>query len=245
MHSTRFLRAASTADALGIARDPLLRWMLLVPLIAAAAFRWLLPGPVQTVGARIGVDLFQYYPQLAGYILLTLPPTICGTLVGFLLLDQRDEQTLRALRVTPLPLGLYLAYRLAAPMLLGMLLSMVALWVLGSAQLSPGELLASTLAAAPLAPLTALFLGALAANKVQGFALQKLIGVPLILPALALFLPAPWGSVAAIVPTSWPAQLFWQLLQGRGIDWGTLLVGLVYQGLLIALLLRRLARQAS
>ena len=86
---------------------------------------------------------------------------------------------------------------------------------------------------------------ALAANKVQGFALQKLIGVPLVLPALALFLPEPWGSVAAIVPTSWPAQLFWQLQQGRGIDWGTLLVGLLYQALLIALLLRRLARQAS
>lgn len=244
MYSTRFLRAAGTADVLGIARDPLLRWMLLVPLIAAAAFRWLLPAPVQAIGARIGVDLLHYYPQLAGYILLTLPPTICGTLVGFLLLDQRDEQTLRALRVTPLPLVAYLAYRLAAPMLLGMLLSMVALWLQGGVQLRLIELLAATLAAAPLAPLTALFLGALAANKVQGFALQKLIGVPLVLPALALFLPEPWGSVAAIVPTSWPAQLFWHLQQGRGIDWGTLLIGLVYQGLLIALLLRRLARQA-
>ena len=40
-----------------------------------------------------------------------------GTVVGFLLLDQRDDQTMTALLVTPLSLGDYLRYRMTLPML--------------------------------------------------------------------------------------------------------------------------------
>ena len=44
---------------------------------------------------------------MGGYLMTA--PGIVGMVVGFLLLDERDERTLSALRVTPLSMRRYLA----------------------------------------------------------------------------------------------------------------------------------------
>jgi len=233
------IRALGAADAVSVRRDSLLRGMVVVPLALAAAVRWVAPAAAARMGALLGIDLAAVYPPLFGYILLLLPAAICGMVVGFLLLDQRDEQTLRALQVTPLPLWGYVAYRLAAPMLLSVAMTIVALPLSGVVALGPAALLAVALAAAPIAPAVALFLAAFAANKVQGFALQKVMGVFLVVPALAPFLPMPWPVVAACLPTFWPAALLWQTSAGGATPWGLFALGLLYQAVLLALLLRR------
>lgn len=240
MLDLKTLRALGAVDAASVARDGLLRWLLPLPLLLAAALRWLLPPVLARLAALVGIDLARYYAPLMGYVLLAIAPTICGMLVGFLLLDQRDDRTLLAMRVTPLPLAGYLAYRLALPMLLSLLLTLVALPLSGLARLGAGGLLLAALAAAPLAPLNALFLGALAANKVQGVALQKALGVVMLAPALGALAPQPWGLLAALAPTYWPAALLWGLQAGLPLAWLLLPAGLLYQGLLAALLLRRL-----
>jgi fluoroquinolone transport system permease protein len=43
--------------------------------------------------------------------LVVVMPALVGMVIGFLLLDQRDDQTLAALQVTPLTLNGYLIYR--------------------------------------------------------------------------------------------------------------------------------------
>ena len=240
LHTLRIMRSLGIADGKGISRDPLLRVMLLVPLGMAAAVRWVLPSAVRAASIPLGFDLMPIALMLASYVLLILPPMLCGMLIGFLLLDQRDEQTWLALRVTPLPLAGYLMYRLATPFVLGMLSSAVALAIAGLITAPPLAMLAVTLTAAPIAPLTALFLAVFAANKVQGLALQKLLSVPLLLPVLGALLPTPWDLAAIIAPTLWPARILWQLQAGGTLDAGALLLALGYQGVLIVLLLRRL-----
>jgi fluoroquinolone transport system permease protein len=242
MVNFKTLRALSTLDAISVGRDSLLRGMVLVPLGLAVAARWLLPPAIAALAGRLPFDLAALYPHLMSYVLLLLPPAICGMVVGFILLDQRDDHTLTALRVTPLPLTGYLIYRLAAPMLLGLGMTLIALPLAGLLPLGPLELLGLALAAAPLAPLTALFLAAFAANKVQGFALQKALGLFLIAPFLGAVLPPPWQVVLWLVPTYWPAALL-GAIPGDGVLLGSLLVGgLVYQGVLLGGLVRRFTR---
>jgi len=108
--------------------------------------------------------------------------------------------------------------------------------------LSPIELLLVALAAAPLAPLAALFLGAYAANKVQGFAIQKAMGVFLLAPFIGALLPMPWQLLTGLVPTYWPAALLWALDAGAAHAWALLPIGLLYQGALLLGLLRRFIR---
>ena len=242
MISLKTLRTLSTMDALSVSRDTLLRGMVIVPLILAIATRWLFPPAIERAGALLPFDVQSIYPQFTSYVLLLLAPTICGMVVGFALLDQRDDHTLTALQVTPLPLGVYLTYRLATPILLSCAMTLVALPLSGQANLNILELLLVSLAAAPLAPIVALFLGAYAANKVQGFALQKALSILLIAPFIGTFLPMPWKLLIGLVPTYWPAAFLWALQDGTSQAWFLLPVGLLYQIVLLMGLLRRFNR---
>lgn len=245
MSGLRALRALGAIDRLSVRRDPLLRWMVLLPPGLALTVRWVFPTLLDRAEAAFAVELDPLYPAIAGYVLLILVPNLAGMVVGFLLLDQRDDDTLTALRVTPLPVGAYLAYRLALPVLLSAALTLALFPLAGLAGPGPLALLGAALGAAPFAPLFALFLAAFAANKVQGFALTKAAGALLGAPIAAYFMEPAWRWMLAPVPTFWPAMGYWALSEGRAAGWGFLLAGFVYQLALAALLLRRFRRVTS
>jgi fluoroquinolone transport system permease protein len=240
----RAARALGPVDLLSVRRDPLLRWVALMPLLFALPARFVLPGVAARAGDLLGLDLLPHYPPVMGCALVLFTPAMVGMVVGFLLLDQRDDGTLAALRVTPLPLGAYVAYRLAAPVVVSTALTVAAFPIAGLAALGPAPLLLAALAAAPLAPLYALALAAFAQNKVQGFALVKLLSVLPLAPLVAYAADGPWTLPLALAPTYWPAQVYWRL--GAGEGGGALLylaAGVAYAAVLAALLLRRTARR--
>jgi len=244
MQVFQLIRGLGPIDARNVGRDPMLRAMIGLPIVIALAMRLALPAVLAQLGALLRLDLQPFYPLLAGYTLLVIGPMVCGLVVGFLLLDQRDDGTLAALRVTPLPPNSYLAYRLAAPMLLSLPMTLLAFPIAGLTQIDMPSLFLAALAAAPLAPLAALGLATLATNKVQGFALMKASNVVLIAPLVAAFVPAMWRPAFGLAPTYWPAQLIWGLQAGETSAWWYALAGLAYHALLLALLLRRFNRQS-
>lgn len=232
------LRALGPIDVKSIWRDPLLRWFILVPLLMGAGVRFLLPLLVQPARQLFDFDLAAYYPLWMSMIAL-VAPMLVGAVIGFLLLDSRDDGTLEALRVTPLSLGGYLLYRCAVPVGLGVLATLVVIPLSGLAPLPFGGLVLVALAAAPFGPLTALYLAAFAENKVQGLALLKVFGVILLPPLAAYFVPPGWQVLFGLAPTFWPMKVYWLLSAGAGGAIWPALAGIVYQGLLIAWLLRR------
>ena len=169
-------------------------------------------------------------------------PAITGGVVGFLLLDQRDDRTLTALRVTPLTLDGCLIYRTTVPTLVSAVLVVLFVPVAGVVPLEIGDVLLIALLAAPQAPLYALFLDAFAANKVQGFALGKAMGVMMWPPMFAYFAPAEWQWAFGLVPTYWPVKIFWMVDAGDAGVWLVAVIGIAYQALVLALLLRRFNR---
>jgi fluoroquinolone transport system permease protein len=104
------------------------------------------------------------------------------------------------------------------------------------------EIALLALSASPLAPLVSLLLVAYARNKVEGFAIQKGLGIFFLAPFLAPLVPAPWDRLIGLVPTYWPASLLWAVQGGGSGAWALLPIGLAYQSLLILLLLRRFSR---
>jgi fluoroquinolone transport system permease protein len=178
------------------------------------------------------------------YVLLLLVPNLVGFVTGFLLLDQRDDRTLYALQVTPLSLNGYLVYRLAMPVLLSFLLTLIVLPVSGLVPFNWPLLLIAAISAAPMAPIFALTLAAVSQNKVQGFALMKMSGIVLLPPLAAYFIEADWQLLLGLVPTYWPAKTLWVGLEwvngsGSGSLWLYFLIGLVYQLFFLLLLARR------
>lgn len=237
-------RVLAGIDALQVRRDPLLRWMLAVPLGLALAMRLGVPAAVQRLRSAVDIPFETWYAPVLGVALLLVVPMLVGMVVGFLLLEQREDGTLAALRVTPVPLRTYVAYRLTAPVLLSVLATLVALPLAGFDAPSPPGLLLVTVAAAPLAPLYALALAAFAANRVQGIALIKAAGGFSMVPLFALFVTGPIDALFALVPTWWMARLYWSLTGAvPGPTWFYALGGALYSAALLMLLARRLERR--
>ena len=241
MRALGVLRALGPIDAANVRRDALLRWMFLMPLLLGLLFRWGVPPIEGWLREGFQLDLAPYYPLIASFLVLTTP-MMYGVVVGFLFLDQKDDQTMTALQVTPLTARGYLVYRIGIPLLLTVVMTPVVLELSGLARVDTGQQLAAGVAAAPLAPAFALFLAAFARNKVQGFALMKAAGALNWPPLVAWFVESNWQLAFGLCPTYWPAKLYWELEAGSSNAWIYLLIGVLYLACLIALLNRRFQR---
>lgn len=237
MKTLELLRSLGLNDLRLARRDSLLRWMLFVPFLYAILVMTLLPYLAQRL--QDVIDLRVYDPLILGFLFLSATPVLYGMVGGFLLLDERDDHTLMALRVSPVPVRDLLLFRMMLPAVVSAIVCIALIGILAEFPVHWGALiLASTLSALEV-PLVAFFLASSAENKVQGFALLKIMSVFLWGPVIAAILGFPLGWVFAILPNFWP--LFTLL-------WGTeslphalmcFMVGLIYHALLYAIMIRR------
>lgn len=242
MRAVQVLRALGPVDARSIRRDSLLAWMTAVPLLLGVLVRWLLPRMDALLAARFGFDLVPYHHLVASYFFILLVPMTVGLVVGFLLLDERDDDTLSALLVTPLTPTAYLLYRLGLPVLVGTAMTAAAIAIAGLVTVGWLPLVLVLLLSAVETPVMSLFLAAFAENKVQGFALVKGLGAVLLAPVVAWFVPMPWQLLAGIVPSYWPLRAYWSAASPGPDFWLFLAAGFATHGLLLAWLLRRFQR---
>lgn len=201
------------ADARVLWRDPLLGWVLLLPLGIALLLHILVPMVGDALAAASGFDLARYHPLIMGGYLMTAPG-IVGMVTGFLLLDERDARTLTAIRVTPLSLRRYVAYRIALPLIVGTLATLASYPIVGICPLPFTSLVLLAMVAGLWAPLLALVLATAAPNKVAGFAVMKALNAVNLLPIAAFFLPVPVQWVAGILPAYWPMRALWSAAAG-------------------------------
>jgi fluoroquinolone transport system permease protein len=202
------LGALAYADTRVVWRDPLLKWVLFLPVGLALLLRVLIPRADAALLASTGFEGEPYYPLVMGGYLMTAPG-IVGMVVGFLLLDEQDARTLTALRVTPLSMRRYLAYRVTVPLLVATASTLAGYQLIGVTPLPLVSLVAISVVGALSAPLLALVLASAAPNKVAGFALVKVLNGVNLLPVAAYFLPRPLQYAAGIIPAYWPMRAFW------------------------------------
>jgi fluoroquinolone transport system permease protein len=235
-------RSLGAIDLRNVARDSMLRWVVILTPAFGLFFRFAVPPIAVALEERLSFDLTAYYPLLMSFLPLIVAGMI-GTVVGFLLLDQRDDQTMSALLVTPLSLGDYLRYRMSVLLVLCVVLSWITVPLAGLTETTWLQLTVTSIVAAPLAPIYALFLGSFAGNKVQGFALAKAIGI-VILPCIAAyFVTGARQTVFGVVPHYWSMKVFWLFDAGaREAALVHAVVRLGWQGLALALLARRFSR---
>jgi fluoroquinolone transport system permease protein len=195
-------------------RDPLLGWVLLLPLGLALGMRLVLPRVEALFVSGTGLDITPYLPLVMGGYLMTAPG-IVGMVVGFLLLDERDARTLSALRVTPLSMRRYLSYRIGLPLLVGTASTLVGYRVTGLVPLPLAVLAPLAVVAGLSAPLLALVLGWAAPNKVAGFAVVKVLNGLNLLPVAAFFVLVPKQYAAGVLPSYWPMRALWSAAAGE------------------------------
>jgi fluoroquinolone transport system permease protein len=201
------------ADLRNVVRDPVLVIVGLVPLLCAMLVRLGFETFART--ASPWFDAHAWENAFAAGVLLTA--TLSGYIVGMLLLDERDEDILAAIAVTPLGKDGFLVYRTLVPVAWSAVVGLVAVEISGVGDVSTGRVAAFALVGALEAPMMALLLVAYAADKVQGLALFKAANLLYALPFGALFVGPPWRWLAAVVPQSWIVAALVLPVSGAGL----------------------------
>lgn len=195
------------ADAKFILRDGILLIALLAPILLAFVIRFGVPIVTDLVMAEFGFDVVPLYPLFIGFSIF-ITAMMIGVLIGFIILDERDEDILAYLAVTPLSKSYYLGYRLSSPFVICFVLGALVV-VIADLVTAPIWLWVVVLLLAALeAPMCTLFLVAFASNKVEGLALSKLLGVLYVAPIVGVMVESPLRFVLAVIPQFW---LVWPL----------------------------------
>jgi fluoroquinolone transport system permease protein len=230
------ITALGRGDVKNIQRDSMMLFLLAYPLLLGFLLRWLIP--FVTEGLQGTFDLTPYFLLLNSFFGLLLMAQLAGTLIGFLLLDERDQNTLTALMVTPLPIQTYAIYRALVPAILCVLGIFIIVPLIGVAVLPFDKLLPIAISAALLSPIYALLLSGLARNKVEGLAVMKGMGILMLGPFAAWFVPEPWQWLLGIFPTYWPVKAYWLAAAGESYLW-VAAIGFFYSLAIIVVLFRR------
>jgi fluoroquinolone transport system permease protein len=225
----RALAAFGRNDVRSTYRDPLLVMIVIAPIIWTTAVVVLVPRFTEMLSERYDFDLVPYYPLVLTALLLLTSIIIAGGLAAFLVLDEVDAGTLTALRVTPVPLSTFLAYRA------GTVVLVTAVYVVSTLSFSgmvEPDLIPSLIPIGLLAGLSAvvtlLLIVAMASNKIQGIAMVRFLGMLIAgLPCFAWFIDSGWNLAFGVLPPYWAAKAFW-VATDDGAWWPYLLVGAIY-----------------
>ncbi|EHB55278.1 antibiotic-transport integral membrane leucine, alanine and valine rich protein ABC transporter [Mycolicibacterium rhodesiae JS60] len=216
-------------DIRGTYRDPLLVMIVVAPVIWTTGVAVLTPRFTAMLAQRHNFDLVPYYPLVLTAFLLLTSIAIVGGLAAFLVLDEVDAGTLAALRVTPVPLGGFFAYRAATVVVVTA--AYVVATMSFSGILAPGvapALVPIGLLAGLSAVVTLLLIITLASNKIQGLAALRGLGMLIAgLPCLPWFIHSNWSLLFGVLPPYWAAKAFW-LASEHGTWWPYLLAGTGY-----------------
>jgi fluoroquinolone transport system permease protein len=216
--------ATLRADGLRLARDRFLVGTGLYIIGISVAMRWVIPWVTPRIEGRWGVDLTPYYALIVSHIVVQLASILVGILGAFLLLESREDRTIKALLVSPLPLSTYLWWLGCAMVLTSAALTVVEGLIIGLGLPSYPALVATGMVGALTAPLIALAVAGLASNKTEAFAYLKIIGVAPLLLSGTYFLAEPIQWVAAVYPPYWAVKAYW-VAEAGGRGWAMWLLG--------------------
>ena len=203
------------------------------------ALRWILPWLENELRTSNGFEVAPYFPLGVSYFVLVNASVLTGMVGGFLLLEQREERTLQAMMVTQTPITVLLGALASVIVVTGATVAMIEVAVVGHGTPPWSAAVASAWLCAPTGMVMALVLATLADNKVEAFAMIKIVGFIGLTPVIAYFVPEPWQYLAGVFPPYWACKIWWVAAEG-GTDWAAYLVpGVLVSAGWVWLLVRR------
>jgi fluoroquinolone transport system permease protein len=186
------IAALLTKDLRVVARDGMLAFLFFYPLLMAAVVRFI-PG-------WFAIDHLDIYLAPAAPI---MAPPVIGMILGFALIEERENRTWLLLRVVPLAQTTLLGYLVVTSSGLSLVTAVLAAWIYGLPVGDWTMFFVLAASASLTAPLLAFMLGSTASNKIEGLVVAKLLGLLPISAALVFVLPPAWQILLIWNPFYW------------------------------------------
>lgn len=232
------------SDLRKVLAEPFFWLILLAPFLLGWGLHYLLPY-LATQFQRF--NLADYYPIIVALFILT-PPLYYGVVLGLLVLEEKDENVLLAVAVTPIKLRNYLFARVAVYTLVSLPLIAVVHELIGVIEIETTELILVAVAASLNTPLVVLLLAAFCKNQLEGFVIGKGMSPLILLPLATFFVPDYWHLLCGILPTYWPIIAYYTAVSETGSVWFfgfAVMMALLVQMLAIWWLYRRFERSLT
>lgn len=237
-------------DARLIRRDMILGMMLIFVVYIGIVLRFGLPwldGYLLNArilpNARHPQAFSDYIPAIISLLNIYTGPILGGSVFGLLMLTEKDEETMKALLVSPLSPGTYVGYRILLTSVVSLLIVLFLFYTVGQDLLPFGQLLSIAFGAALVAPLTLLFLMIVANGRVQGMNYSKFFSFGGYITLVSWWVSDPAQLLFGLFPPYWISKAYWAALEGSGLWWVFLVIGITYQGACILLLWRIFIRR--
>jgi len=208
-----------------IVRDSTLVMALFGP-IAITCLIFFLPSIEALVLSKISFDLTPYRSFIVVFLSL-IPGMLFAMIYGFIILDERDEDVIDFISITPLRKRGYLTYKLIMPMLLSAGFFLFIIFASSLIQFNPVHAMGVSIMVAIEAAIGTLFLVAFSENKVEGLAFSKVLGIMYLAIPLVFFWTSGWHWLSAFLPPFWIAKAFVHSQMSSAWIWSDLFFGMV------------------
>jgi fluoroquinolone transport system permease protein len=185
-----------------VMRDGMLLVLLPAPILIGLTAKLALPFANRLLEEEYSFSLFPWY-GLADGTLLCLTPMLTAMAMAFLLLEERDDGLSAFYHVTPAAGCPYLLARIGIPLMWAFLMTSAVAGIFGISGLSAAVILCCSLISTLMGTALAMMLVALAANRVEGLALSKLMGISLLGLIAVWVVPEPYHYLFALLPSFW------------------------------------------
>lgn len=205
-------------------------FMIAYPIIFALLGRYLLPWLSDKYGFN-----FEPFTDLILVILVLFIPIAYGALIGFSILDDRDDNVLTNIQVTPLSIHQFLSFRLIGVYFLCVISTIFVIWFSNVGDMSINHVVRISLLASLEAPISGLLINSFAKNKIEGFAIMKAGGSIIAFPIAGLFFNGAKELFFSFAPGFWSAKAISSIVRGGGLYLSYnqyYFIGLVYMILL-------------
>lgn len=220
-----------------IVKDGMLLIMIPAPFLVGFFIKAVLPFINHILTTRFLFSITAWY-GLADGMLICLTPMFAAMISAFLILEERDEGLSAFYQITPAEGCSYLCARIGIPMIWAWFTTMIVTAVFHISSLSFQVGLFSSLISSFTGVFLAMMVVSIAANRVEGLAISKLMGITFIGLVLIWFIPAPYHFLMAFLPSFWIGKL---LLSGANMCF--FLSGLICCMLWIAFFTRRFLKR--
>ncbi len=218
-------------DLKNIVRDRFLLYAAVVlPLGVIIISRMILPWLSETM-----FPLEPLYPLLF-MLFVIMVPLIFGFITAFLIMDERDENLLTVLRVMPISRNAYLIYRMFFMIVLAFLYVLFFPILTGLIDIGIIDYVPIAVLLALFTPVMALIVNIFASNKVQAFAVFKLLGGVFFLPLFSFYIVGNLKYVFGVIPNFWTFMALDAVLTTGTNDYVYIGIGVVMHLGLIAVL---------
>ena len=183
-----------------IRRDPMYMFFAIYPLILGIVGYFLVDYMEDTTP--------QPWPQVLAMFFIIMTGYSVGAVTAFTLLDDKDDNVLMSLKITPIDVKTYVLIKLIVSYVFGLIATIIITFATGFLSgSSPFAIIMISIVAALQGPGVVLIVNSFSENKVEGFVYMKMSGLILILPVVAFFYTAWQEAFLIIAPGFWSARM--------------------------------------